>query len=277
MKLSGLRYLQKQGIENFWKNRMMAFASFCVLLASLLLVGLSVLLLMNLKSIVGCMEDKNEVVVFLDPKITDIQIENVQSKLEQIENISDISFYSKEEAMNSMKESMAEYADVLNSLGNDNPLPDSFRIRIDNIEYTEETVSLINEIDNIYKIKAPYDFVNVLSEIRNILTWGATAVVIALAIVSMVIISNTTKASVFARRNEISIMKYVGATNAFIRIPFFVEGMVTGAAAGFAATIITWIGYDALVDLITGEANLLNVIGMGSIIAFWDIAIFVAV
>lgn len=276
MKLSGLRYLNKQGLENIWKNRMMAFASFCVLLVSLLLVGLSVLLFMNLNSIVGNMENKNEVIVFLDPEITAIQTENVQSRLEQIDNIDNISFYSKEEAFDSMKDSMNEYANVFDSMGDDNPLPDSFRIRIKNIEYTEETVSLIEEIDNIYSIRAPYDFVNVLSEISNILTWAATVVIIALIIVSMVIISNTTKASVFARRNEISIMKYVGATNAFIRIPFFVEGMVTGFAAGFAATIITWIGYDALVDLLTSETNFLNVIGMGSIIEFWDVAPMVA-
>ncbi len=277
MKISGLRYLTKQGFENIWKNRMMAFASFCVLLVSLLLVGLSILLFMNLNSIVGSMEDKNEVIVFLDPDITAIQTENVQAKLEQMDNIGDISFYSKEEAMDSMKESMEEYANVLDSLGDDNPLPDSFRIRIKNIDLTEETVSLIEEIDNIYSIRAPYDFVNVLSEIRNIITWGASAVIIALAIVSMVIISNTTKASVFARRNEISIMKYVGATNAFIRIPFFVEGMVTGFMAGVVATIITWICYDSLVDLLTEEVNLLNVIGMGSIIEFWDIALTVAI
>ncbi|MBE6844750.1 MAG: ABC transporter permease [Ruminococcus sp.] len=277
MKLSGLRYLGKQGLENVWKNRMMAFASFCVLLVSLLLVGLSILLFMNLNSIIGGIENKNEVIVFLDPEITQVQTEKVQSELELIENIDSISFYSKEEAFESMKDSMDEYANVFDSLGDDNPLPDSFRIRIENIDYTAETVSLIENIDYIYSIRAPYDFVNVLSELREILTWGASAIVIALAIVSMVIISNTTKASVFARRNEISIMKYVGATNAFIRIPFFVEGMVTGFAAGIIATIITWIGYDALVDLLTGEVNLLNVIGMGTIIEFGDIALTVAV
>lgn len=277
MKLSGLRYLGKQGLENVWKNRMMAFASFCVLLVSLLLVGLSILLFMNLNSIVGGIENKNEVIVFLDPEITQVETEEVQSQLELLENIDSISFYSKEEAFESMKESMDEYANVFDSLGDDNPLPDSFRIKIENIDYTAETVSLIDKIDNIYSIRAPYDFVNVLSELREILTWGASAIIIALAIVSMVIISNTTKASVFARRNEISIMKYVGATNAFIRIPFFVEGMVTGFAAGIAATIITWLGYDALVDLITGETNLLSVIGMGSIIGFDEIGLTVAV
>ncbi|MGN0613752.1 MAG: permease-like cell division protein FtsX [Porcipelethomonas sp.] len=277
MKLSGVRYLTKQGFENVWKNRMMAFASFCVLLVSLLLVGISVLLFMNLNSIIGSIENKNEVVVYLDPDITAAKTETVQSKLEQIDNIDEISFFSKEEAFDSMKDSMSEYANVFDSLGDDNPLPDSFRIRIADISLTEETVTLINEIDNVYSVRAPYDFVNILSEMRKIISWVAAAIIIALTIVSMVIISNTTKASVFARRNEISIMKYVGATNAFIRIPFFVEGMVTGFAAGIVATIITWIGYDAVVELLTKEVNILNVIGMGSIISFGDIALTVAV
>jgi cell division transport system permease protein len=272
-----MRYLNKQGLENIWKNRMMAFASFCVLLVSIMLVGIAVLLFMNLNSIIGGIENKNEVIVFLDPEITQEQTETVQSKLEQIDNIEDISFYSKEDAFDSLKESMADYAQVFDSLGNDNPLPDSFRIKIKDISLTEETVTLMNEIDNIYHIRAPYDFVNVLSEMRKIVSWVSVVVIIALSIVSMVIISNTTKASVFARRNEISIMKYVGATDAFIRIPFFVEGMVTGFAAGIVATIITWIGYDALVDLLTKEVNILNVIGVGSIIPFNDIAIKVAI
>ncbi|MBQ8434546.1 MAG: permease-like cell division protein FtsX, partial [Oscillospiraceae bacterium] len=124
MKLSGLRYLGKQGLENVWKNRMMAFASFCVLLVSLLLVGLSILLFMNLNSIIGGIENKNEVIVFLDPEITQVQTEKVQSELELIENIDSISFYSKEEAFESMKDSMDEYANVFDSLGDDNPLPD---------------------------------------------------------------------------------------------------------------------------------------------------------
>lgn len=276
MKLSGVKYLTKQGIDNIWKNRMMAFASFCVLLVSLLLVGISILFYVNLNSIIGGIENKNEVIVFLDQNITQEETEDVQAKLEQIDNINDISFYSKDEAFDSMKDSMAEYADVFDSLGDDNPLPDSFRIKIKDINLTSETVTLINELDHVSSIRAPYDFVNILTEMRKIISWVAMAIIIALVIVSMVIISNTTKASVFARRNEISIMKYVGATDAFIRVPFFVEGMITGIVAGIGATIITWLGYDAVVDLLTKEVNVLNIIGMGSIIPFNNIIFKVA-
>ena len=273
MKLSGIRYLGRQGLDNIWKNRMMAFASFCVLLVSLLLVGISILFYINLNSIIGGIENKNEVIVFLDENITENQMKDVKARLEQIENIDDISFYSKDDAFESMKKSMAEYEKVFDSLGDDNPLLDSYRIKIKDISLTSETVTLI---DHVYSIRAPYDFVNILTEMRKIVTWVASAIIIALAIVSMVIISNTTKASVFARRNEISIMKYVGATNAFIRVPFFVEGMVTGIAAGLVATVITWFGYDAVVELLTKEVNILNIIGMGSIIPSNDIIFKVA-
>ena len=143
-----------------------------------------------------------------------------------MDNIKSISFYSKKQAFDDMKSSMAEYEEIFDSLGDDNPLIDSYRVKIKDISQTDATVDSLNEIDHVYRIRAPYDFVNILSEMKKIVTIIATAIIVALAIVSMVIISNTTKASVFARRNEISIMKYVGATNAFIRIPFFVEGKI---------------------------------------------------
>ena len=276
MKLSGVRYLTRQGFDNVWKNRMMAFASFCVLLVSLLLVGLSILFYININSIIGGIENKNEVIVFLDENITPAQTIETEVLLKQIDNIDEVRFYSKDDAFEDMKKSMSEYEELFDSLGDDNPLVDSFRIKIKDISLTSETVTLINELDHIYSIRAPYDFVNILTEMKKIITLVASAIIIALAIVSMVIISNTTKASVFARRNEISIMKYVGATNTFIRIPFFVEGMITGMAAGIAATVITWLGYDAVVDLLTNEVNILNIIGMGSIVSFSDIVLKVA-
>lgn len=276
MKLSGVRYLTRQGFDNVWKNRMMAFASFCVLLVSLLLVGLSILFYININSIIGGIENKNEVIVFLDENITPAQTMETEVLLKQIDNIDEVRFYSKDDAFEDMKKSMSEYEELFDSLGDDNPLVDSFRIKIKDISLTSETVTLINELDHIYSIRAPYDFVNILTEMKKIITLVASVIIIALAIVSMVIISNTTKASVFARRNEISIMKYVGATNTFIRIPFFVEGMITGMAAGIAATVITWLGYDAVVDLLTNEVNILNIIGMGSIVSFSDIVLKVA-
>lgn len=131
MKASGIKYLIGQGVENIWKNRMMAFASFCVLLVSLLLVGMSVLFYMNITSIIGGVEDKNEVIVYMNEGTTDQELAEFQTELEQIDNISSISFYSKEEAFQDLKKSMSDYEVLFDSLGDDNPLLDAsvFRSR----------------------------------------------------------------------------------------------------------------------------------------------------
>ena len=273
MKLSGIRYLIKQGLDNVWKNRVMAFASFCVLLVSLLLVGISCLFFLNLNSIIGGIENKNEVIIYLQDDTSDQQIEEMGRELEQMDNISSVSFYSKEEAFADLQADMLEYEVLFESLGDDNPLPDAYRIRVADISRLSETLSMLNSMQNVDRIRAPYDFVNVLTGLRRIVSVVALAVVVALVIVSMVIISNTTRASVFARRREISIMKYVGATNAFIRLPFFVEGMLTGLMAGAMATVITWFTYDSLVDLLKQDADILSIIGVGSIISYNDVAL----
>lgn len=271
MKASGVRYLVNQGIENIWKNRMMAFASFCVLLASLLLVGISVLFYMNITSMIGGVEDKNEVIVYLDEDTTDSEISEFQGELQKLENIQSITFYSREQAFEDLKKSMSDYEVLFDSLGDDNPLIDGFRIKIQNIDYISDTIAQIEQLDHVYSIRAPMDFVNLLTEIRKIVTLICSVLIIALLIICIVIISNTTKASVFARREEIQIMKYVGATNTFIRVPFFVEGLLTGLLAGAVALVITWFAYDSLVELLTGQADFLSVIGMGSIIPFKNV------
>ncbi len=221
MKLSGVKYLIDQGVDNVWKNRMMAFASFCVLLVSLLLVGLSTLAYYNVNRMIGGMETKNEIIVYFDEDTDDAALEKIGSQLRAMENISEVVFYSKEEAYESLKQSMAEYEVLFESLGDDNPLPDAYRLKVKDIDLTEQTIGQIKQLEHIYSIRAPYDFINILTQLRQVLTWVMGAIIVAMVVVSMVIISNTTKASVYARREEIQIMKYVGATNAFIRLPFW--------------------------------------------------------
>ncbi len=273
MRISGVTYLMGKGIENIWKNRMMAFASFCVLLISLLLVGLSVLVSINISSMIGGLEDKNEIIIYLEEDATDMEITELYGELCRMDNVAEAVFYSKEEAFEDVKSNMADYEMVFESLGEDNPLIDAYRIRITDINLIDETLVKLTELKKVESIRAPMDFINVLTELRNIITMICMVIILALVIISIVIIANTTKASVFARRAEIQIMKYVGATNAFIRIPFFIEGMITGFFAGCAALGVTWLGYDALVDLISGGTNVSAVFGLTSIIQFEDVAI----
>ena len=271
MKASGMKYLVEQGIDNVWKNRMMAFASFCVLLVSLLLVGISVLAYFNVTSIIGGIEQKNEMIVYLDDDTDDAAVAQIGEQLRGMTNISEVNFYSKEEAYESLKESMEEYEVLFESLGDDNPLVDAYRIKVHDISEISATIAQIRTLDHIYSIRAPYDFVNILVQLRSILTWVMGAIILAMVIVSMVIISNTTRTSVYARREEIQIMKYVGASDSFIRFPFFIEGMVTGFFAGVIALGLTWVLYEGVVGALENQVALLSIIGMGNIIQFMDI------
>jgi cell division transport system permease protein len=255
----------------------MAFASFCVLLVSLLLVGVATLFYLNISSMVGGVEDKNEIIVYLDEDTTEEQESILKGQLSQIDNVAEVNFYSKEASFEDLKESMDDYEMLFDSLGDDNPLIDAYRLRVKNIDQIENTIVQIEALDHIYSIRAPMDFVSLLIELRRIITIVCSVVIFALIVISIVIIANTTKASVFARRSEIQIMKYVGATNAFIRIPFFVEGMVTGFLAGCVAFVITWISYDSLVDLLTKQTDIISVIGRSSVMSFGQVAFVVLV
>ena len=274
MKFSSFRYLVGQGFDNVWKNRVMAFASFCVLLVSLLLVGLSVLFYININSIIGGIEDKNEVIVYLMDGTTEERVTEIGDTLTQMDNIASVMLYTKEEAFADLKSNMADQAEVFDSLGEDNPLPDAYRIRVADISRMDETLTATESIPDVEYVSSPDSFVELLTEVRRVVTIVALAIIAALFIVSMVIISNTTRASVFSRRREISIMQSVGATKGFIRFPFFIEGMINGFMAGVFATLLTWFSYDSLVSLL-GRFDVLSTIGLGNVIPYNKIGIFV--
>lgn len=252
----------------------MAFASFCVLLVSLLLVGISVLFYININAIIGGIEDKNEVIVYLKEDTDDSRLNAIGDELRAMNNIASVSLYTKEEAFEDLKKDMSDQAIVFESLGDDNPLLDAYRIRVSDISKMDETLSAAEKLDNVDSVRSPDSFVELLTEMRRVVTIVAIAIIVALLIVSMVIISNTTRASVFSRRREISIMQSVGATKAFIRFPFFIEGMINGFMAGVFATLLTWFAYDSLVNLL-GRFDVLSTIGLGNVIPFSKIYLIV--
>ena len=267
MKLSSFRYLVSQGFDNVWKNRVMAFASFCVLLVSLLLVGISVLFYININSIIGSVEDKNEAVIILMDETTEERVQEIGDTLRMTDNVSEVRLYTRDEAFADLKQNMSNASEVFDSLGDDNPLPDAFRIRVNDITKMSDTIAAAESIPCVESVRSPDSFVKLLTETRRLVTVVAVAVIFAMLIVSMVIISNTTRASVFSRRREISIMQSVGATKGFIRFPFFIEGMINGFMAGVFASLLTWFTYDSLVNLLS-NFNVLNAIGLGSIIPY---------
>ncbi len=279
MKISGFKYLANQGVENIWKNKMMAFATFCVLLISLLLVGVASLFYINMNSMILGLNDKNEIVVHLNVGTPDDEVKKAEEDLRKIPNVDKITFISKEEALVRQRASLTSAEKIFNDyIGDDASfMPDGFSVTVKNNDIIADTTAEINTMPVVQKAQSSLQVAEFLKELRRVVSLIAGAIVIALAAVSIIMISNTTKASVFARREEIQIMKYVGATNSFIRTPFFVEGMVTGLFAGTGAFFITWSVYQAIFKVMQSEETLMNAFGLGSLIPFEDIRLYVLI
>ena len=278
MKLSGVKYLADQGVENIWKNKMMAFATFCVLLISLLLVGVSVLFYFNMNSMILGLSDQNEIAVYMNVGSTADEVKAAQDAINKLENVDKVTFISKEEGLRRQSEKLPNAQRIISDYISDAEfMPDGFSVIVKNNDAILDTASQINGIAGVQNAQASPQVAEFLKELRSVVSLIAGAIIIALAVVSMIMISNTTKASVFARREEIQIMKYVGATNAFIRMPFFVEGMITGFFAGAGAFGITWLVYNSIYNVMMKKVSLMNAFGFGSLIPFKKIMIYVVI
>ena len=255
MRTSSFRYLMKNGIKNLWNNRMMTIASIGTLIACLLIVGLAVLFSINVDNIVKFVGEQNEIVVFIDLEAPQDYNPILRARLSQIEGLGDITFVSRDQAMDDV---INKYLDgdvgLMEGLENDF-LPESFRAKILDPERLDTILSQIKNMDHILKVDAPTDLSNTLMQMRKMVNTLGGGIIAALIVVSLVIITNTIRASVFARRKEINIMKYVGATNTFIRIPFVVEGIALGLIAALVAFGIVWGGYNIFLNGITSESN----------------------
>lgn len=277
MKISGLKYLANQGIENIWKNKMMAFATFCVLLISLLLVGCAGLFYINMNSMILGLGNQNEIGVYLSPSTSREYVEAINFQLQKLDNVDTVVFIPKEEAYQRMQTQITQQGqEIFQYIDDAQFMPDGFSVTVKNNDRIEETTALISQIECVETAQSSPQVAEFLRELRRVVTLIASAVIIALAIVSMIMISNTTKQSVYARREEIQIMKYVGATNAFIRTPFFIEGMVTGFFAGAGAFFITWAVYNSVYNVLMEQGMLINAFGISSIIPFDTIQLVTA-
>lgn len=274
MKLSSANYLVKKGVTSVWKNRMMSFASFCIMLVSLLMVGLSVLLALNINQVIDSIASKNEAVVIVKDSADEAAITTLGNQIKEISNVSKSDFYSKDQAWADMTGKMDEKErDALTYAEGDNPLPNSYRVSVKDIEQMNSTINAIEILDNVDSIKAPSEYTDFLISIRNVFALISITIIVALIVVCLVIISNTTRTSVFSRRKEINIMKYVGATNKFIKIPFLIEGTLIGILAAVAAFVVTMFVYDGLAGIFQGDVQLWSVIGMNSMYSFKDIIV----
>lgn len=255
MRASSFRYLVKSGVKNLWNNRMMTVASVGTLIACLLIVGVAVLFSINVDNMVEYIGEQNELVIFLTLDAPEDYHTTMEKELSEIDGLGEITFISREEALDSVVDKYLEGDAGLLEGMDASFLPDSFRVKITLPDQVETLLQSVQRMDYVEKVEAPTELTKTLVNLRKMVNTFGGGIIAALVIVSMVIITNTIRASVFTRRKEIGIMKYVGATNTFIRIPFVVEGICLGLIAALLAFFIIWGGYDIFVKLMDREST----------------------
>ncbi len=249
MKLSSLGYLLKEGAKNIWSNRTMSFASVGVLVSCLLLTGAAVLFSMNIDSAMQSVEGSNSITVYCTQGLPTLKAVQVGEAIKNIDNISECELVPKDQAVEEMLEMLGDNGTVLEGLmGEDNFLPDSYRISMADLALYDETVAQITAIDGVEKIIDYSDIAEQLTKLDDMVTTVCFWIILLLGIVSLFIIANTIRVALFSRRLEISIMKSVGATNWFVRVPFLVEGMIIGLVSGGLASLILNVAYDNVIS-----------------------------
>ncbi len=263
MRPSSLFYNIKQGFKNIWRNRMFSMASIATMAACIFLFSIFFSILVNVNYMIRTLEEEVGVSVLFDEGTGEERIKEIGSEILKIEHVTDISYTSPEEAWESFSQEYFEgNEEFAESFRSDNPLFDSasYTVHVDEIENQDDVVEAIEKIENVRKGNQSADAVNTLTGFNTLLTYGSIAIIAILLVVAVFLISNTVSIGISVRRHEIAIMKYIGATDAFVRAPFIVEGVLLGAIGAALPLIVMYFAYDKLGELLLSRFDVLSTI-----------------
>lgn len=268
MKYNRFGYLIGEGFGNVFKNKKSTGASLMIMCATMIIFGIFLILTENINHFVSEVESAQGIQVFINNDATQEQIDEIEEKLRALDGVSTTVYVSKEDALNQMKEKFGDKKDLLAGYEENNIFPASYVVTLTDLTKSKEVQEQILTFDNIKKITSKDETVTTLINLANGIKIVTGIILILLIIISIFIIANTIKLTVHARRKEISIMKYVGATNGFIRWPFIVEGMIIGVLASSISITLVGIAYNFLAEKIV-NTQFMQVINM-SLVTFGD-------
>ena len=260
MKLNRVGYLIREGFRSIFTHGFMSFASVTIIMACLIIMGSVSLLSLNIDALIKDLENQNEVVAYVDEKISDdAQIRAIGDSIRAIGNVQSAEFVSRGEAMEKF---MSNYDSDLMEGIDETVFRHRFVIHLTDISLMAQTKAQLEAVDGISEAKAHTQYAKAFVSIRNVVTVFSLVLIVILVFVSIFIMTNTIKLATFSRREEIAIMKMVGATNSFIRMPFVIEGLVLGILGGGLGYLAEWGIYDGLTVKVVGSmaGSFLNII-----------------
>lgn len=268
MKGASLKYLTKEGFRSVWVNKLMSLASIAVLMACLVIIGLGAMIFFNINSLLDNVENQNVIMVFAENDATDEEVSIIGNKIKVLENVESCVFVPKDDALMAQREDMGADAALLDGLET-NPLPDAYKVVVKDLSKFDYTVAQLKSINGVQRVRENSDIADKLMNIRKAVTIISIGIVALLFIVSLFIISNTIRITMFSRKLEISIMKAVGATNWFIRWPFMIEGINLGVISCLISFVVLIGIYSGIQYICSG------LIAQFKLVNFWEYAWYI--
>lgn len=268
MKGTSLKYLTKEGLRSVWVNKLMSLASVAVLMACLVIIGLGAMIFFNISALLDNIESQNVIMVYIADSATDEETSVVGNQIKLTDNIKSCEFVPKDDAFAELRKNSDIDPALFDGLS-ENPLPDAYKVVIENLSEYDTVVAKLSNIKGVETVRGNGDVADKLVNIRKAVTIVSVGLVVLLFVVSLFIISNTIRITMFSRKLEISIMKAVGATNWFIRWPFMIEGINLGI-------ISCVVSFGVLTGLYAGIQKICEgLIDQFRLVSFWDYAWYI--
>lgn len=270
---SRIGYLTKEGFRNIRVNHLMSIASIAVLMSCLVMMGAAFMIIVNVNNVMSEIESQNVVMVYLKEEVQGEAITEMREKITLMQNVKKCEFVDKETAFKQQLEELDTDATYFE--GVENPLPDLFKVSVSDMTKFDKTVAELKTLDGVDSVRDNREIAQTLVKIRQTIFYVSIGVIAVLLLISLFIIANTVRITMYSRRLEINIMKSVGATNWFIRWPFMVEGMVLGAISGILSLAVVW-GLYMLVQ--SSVSSMLAMVSRGfTTVSFLDYIVYILV
>ncbi|AEM79328.1 permease-like cell division protein FtsX [Thermoanaerobacter wiegelii] len=266
MLFRNLKYFLKEGFSNLARNRLMTIASITSVMAAMLILGLFLVIILNVNSLTNQVESQLELKAFLKDNISEQEVSQIGNEIKTIPGVTSVVFESKEEALQKFKQQLGDKSYLAEGLEKDNPLPQSYIVKVKDAGLMKDISNEIKQINGVDKVSYGQDVVDKLLGIIKIIRIVGLSIILILFIISIVIISNTIKLGVFARRREINIMKYIGATDWFIRWPFLIEGVVLGLVGALLSVALLVLIYGYVLDIINNKLIVFQLLPLEKIV-----------
>ena len=257
-------YFIGQAVKGLGRNGVMSFASIAVLMSCLVVMGGFALLVINIDVNLDQLKLLNQIVIFADYEATPEQLDAIERQVWNLDNVKSVTHVTKDEALEGMIESEEDAQVYEDILGENNPLSDEYVIEYEDVDKISELTFQLSQIDGVRKISQRLDLATQLESVKNGVLMVFLWFLVILMIISIFIIVNTIKLSVFARRHEITVMRYVGATGWFITLPFVIEGIILGSVAGGIGYLIEWYAYHYIEKMVaSGAMSMISILSYG--------------